>query len=208
MKTKLILLFVVFLPFISSAQHTTIGPELSFLLSNNSEFEFSSFNNKRASFSYGVNFARQLSNKIYLETGFQYLTQGAKYETCYTFPEGEPNKIVVKRDYVIVPLNVLYGIGPNNNIKGTLGLFGAYNVKAIQDYPEPIGGCNIGHPRDLTNNTEQFYLGLLTGLSYVVFSNEILEIELGLEYYKNLTQINNFVNNNSIGLSSKFNLKL
>jgi len=208
MKTKLFFIFILLLPFSVSAQKATIGPAFSFLLSNNSQFDFSSFDNKRASISYGINYSKQISTKFFLETGFQYLAQGAQYKSCLAFPEGEEHNIVIKRDYLIIPLNLMYGIGSTNNWKLSLGLYGAYNVKAIQDYPEPIGGCNRGYPRDITGNTERFYLGFSTGIYYIVFSNELFEINLGVDYFKNLTQINAFVNNNSFGLDAKFNLKL
>ena len=201
--------FILFLLPNAQAQKSFFGPELGVLVSRNSDFDFDFGLSRRYSYALGVNYTYQLNKHLYLNTGIQYLSQGYVGETCYIFPEGVSNKLIIKTDYLILPILVKYGFGKENRIKMALGMYGAYNILATQEHPVPIGGCLRFYPYDLRESVEDFYLGAIAELSYLILNKDLLNLELRLKHFNSITNVTFYdLSNSSYSLGLNFNFKI
>jgi hypothetical protein len=153
MKSKsAILTFLILQTSISNSfsQKVSLGSEVGIVSSINTDFNIINIENRRNSYFIGLNLNCKYYNRVSFTTGFQYLRQGYRHSTCYTFEEGVKNQLVGKIDYLAIPISANIHLLKSRRLITSFGLIGAYNIKAIQDYPKPIGGCEIYYEPDLT----------------------------------------------------------
>lgn len=194
MKTKLLLVIALLASQLLIGQKISIGPEIGVISSFDTGYKFTDFENRRTTYFTGVNVNYQLNKQFTVSSGLQYLRLGYQHETCYEFPEGVKNRLVGKIDYLILPLEMKYHFGNARKFYTTIGLLVGYNIKAVQDYPERIGGCEIYYFPDISGSVDDFGLGGNVGLGYTIFSNEILEVltEVNSNIVSEITQLESF----------------
>jgi hypothetical protein len=180
------IIFLVLISEILSAQKISIGIETGLVSSINSDYSLKDFENRRNSYYSGLNVNYHHNEKFTFMTGVHYLRQGYRHKTCYIFEEGVKNELVGEIDYLIVPLTLNFNFSKSKRILTSLGVYGAYNIRAIQDYPEPVGGCAIYYIPDLSDYTEKYSVGAIIGAGYRVFNKEKLEINTIVKYYQGL----------------------
>ena len=208
------MIFLVLISSTLSAQKLSLGIETGLISSINTDYCLTDFENRRNTYYIGLNVNCNLNERLSLTTGLHYLRQGYRHKTCYIFEEGVKNELKGKIDYMIIPLSLNVNIGRSNKFLTTLGLYGAYNSRAIQDYPEPIGGCKIYYIRDLTDYTNNYYIGGLIGMGYRIFDNDKLQINSMLKYYQSLSNtydnkhIENNRKNSSVLITLTINYKI
>ncbi|KAA3621895.1 MAG: PorT family protein [Bacteroidetes bacterium] len=194
MKTKLLLLIFFLCAQFLSAQKLSIGPEIGVISSFDSGYDLTDFEKRRSTYFMGVNVNYQISDHFSVASGLQYLRLGYQHETCYEFPEGVENLLVGKIDYLIMPLEIKYYLGKTNRLYTSLGLLIGYNIKAVQDIPERIGGCDFGYASDISGSVDDFGIGGNLGLGYTIFSNEMWDIvtEINANIISEITQLESF----------------
>jgi len=169
-----------------SAQKLIIGSEIGLISSINTDYNLTDFENRRNTYYSGLNVNYNFSERLTFTSGLHYLRQGYRHKTCYIFEEGVKNELAGKLDYLIIPLALNVNFGRSNKILTTAGIYGAYNIKAVQDYPEPIGGCLIYYIEDLSDYTYDYTLGGIIGAGYRIFENDKFQINSMIKYYQGL----------------------
>ncbi len=170
-------------------QKFSVGGEIGFISSINTNFKIADIENRRNTYYTGLSLNYKYDDRLSFTTGFHYLRQGYRHSTCYIFEEGVKNELVGKIDYLTIPLSVNIDLLKSRKLIATFGLLGAYNIKAVQDYPEPIGGCLIYYERDLTKSIKQHSLYGTFGIGYKVFKTENVVLISNIKYYQGLTNI-------------------
>ena len=173
-------------------QKFSIGGEFGVTSSINNDYKVTDFENRRNTHYVGLNFNYQYNDRLSFSTGLHYLRQGYKHSTCYIFEEGLKNQLVGKIDYLTIPISVNTHFLKSKKLIATVGLMGGFNVKAVQDYPKPIGGCEIYYIPDLSSSTQDFSISGIVGLGYKIIDNNKLELISYFKYYQGLT--NSFKN--------------
>lgn len=192
-KITLILILAIITPSLIFAQKISIGGEIGFISSKNTDYQLVDIQNRRNTYYSGINLNYNYNERITLTTGIDYLQQGYRHKTCYIFEEGVKNELVGKLDYLILPVSINFHIGKRNKFITTIGVYGGWNINASQDYPEIIGGCEIYYPKDISNATQKYIFGSLLGVGYNIYQNEKIEIKSLLKYYLG---ISNTMSNN------------
>jgi hypothetical protein len=169
-----------------SAQKLIIGSEIGLISSINTDYNLTDIENRRNTYYSGLNVNYNFNERLTFTTGLHYLRQGYRHKTCYIFEEGVKNELAGKLDYLIIPLALNVNFGRSNKILTTAGIYGAYNIKAVQDYPEPIGGCKIYYIEDLSDYTYDYTLGGIIGAGYRIFENDKFQINSMIKYYQGL----------------------
>lgn len=177
------------------AQNISIGGEVGFISSINTDFKVTDFENRRNTYYVGLNLNYNYTQKITFVSGLHYLQQGYKHKTCYIFEEGVKNELVGKLDYILLPISINLNLGKSNRLITTIGVYGGRNVNAVQDYPEPIGGCEIYYPSDISNVTSKLIFGGLVGMGLKIYESEKIVLKSMLKYYQGLS--NSMSNNHS-----------
>lgn len=187
MKTTILLILTIIMTASKLfAQDFSIGNETGIISSINSDYKVTDFENRRNTYYSGFNFNYKYSDRLSYTAGFHYLRQGYKHETCYIFEDGVKNQLVGKIDYLIIPATVNIHILKSQRLTATFGFYGAYNIKAVQDYPDPIGGCEIYYIEDLKDLTCNFSFGGIAGLGYKIIKNDKLQLIPMIKYYQGL----------------------
>ena len=189
MKNTFSLIFLLFISATLNAQHFSFGIETGVISSTSSEYNAFDIENRRNTYYSGLNATYSFNPKIAVTTGLHYLRQGEKDLTpaCYFYADGKRKVMTVKKDYLIIPLAVNFYMGETNKFLVTIGVFGGYNLKAFNDYPERMGGCDLGVPTDLTYTTTNFNFGGIVGAGYTVFGNDKLQITPMVKYYQGIS---------------------
>ena len=169
------------------AQKFSIGGETGVISSINTDYKVADFENRRNTYYAGLNFNYSYNERITFATGLHYMQQGFRHETCYIFEEGVKNELVGKLDYFILPISLNLSLGKSNRFIATIGMYGGINVNAAQDYPEPIGGCKIYYPRDVSDVTQKYVFGGLVGMGFKIYENEKIEFKSMIKYYQGLS---------------------
>lgn len=185
--TTLFVIMILMTTNVAFGQKFSIGGEFGVTSAINNDYEVTDFENRRNTYYGGLNFNYQYNDRLSFSTGLHYLRQGYRHSTCYIFEEGVKNQLVGKIDYLTIPVLVNIHFLKSRKLITTVGLSGGYNVKAVQDYPESIGGCLIYYPPDLTSYTKEFSLSGIVGIGYKVFENEKIELIPMIKYYQGLT---------------------
>ncbi len=172
-------------------QKLSIGGELGIISSINTDYEVSDFENRRNTYYGGLNFDFKYNGRLSFSTGLHYLKLGYRHSTCYIFEKGVKNQLVGKIDYLTIPVSANIHLLKSRKLIATFGLVGGYNIKAVQDYPEPIGGCEIYYIPDLTSYTQEFSLIGIVGIGYKIFENDKIELIPMVKYYQGLTNTYN-----------------
>ncbi|MCF8219304.1 MAG: PorT family protein [Bacteroidales bacterium] len=168
-------------------QRISIGSEAGFISSINTDYTITDFENRRNTYYSGLNVNYKYNHRLSFTSGIHYLRQGYRHSTCYIFEEGVKNQLTGKIDFLTLPLIANIHIGKSKRFVASVGLLGNYNIKAVQDYPEPIGGCLIGYPEDLTETTQNFGFGGIAGIGYKLFDNDNFEGIFMIKYYQGLS---------------------
>jgi len=184
MKSTIFLILIIITISPLFAQKISIGGEAGGISSINTDYEVKDFENRRNTYYVGLNLNYNYTEKITFTTGLHYLQQGYKHKTCYIFEDGVKNELVGKLDYILLPISLNYNLGKSNRIITTIGVYGGMNVNAIQDYPEPIGGCEIYYTRDISNVTRKLIFGGLVGLGFKLYESEKIVLKSMLKYYQ------------------------
>lgn len=184
MKKLIFILLSIFLSTTLVGQKLSIGGELGVISSINSDYKSTDFENRRNSFYSGINLNYKINEFLSFSTGIHYLPQGYKHCTCYIFEEGTKNELVGKVDYLAVPLTANISFLKSRKLLTVFGVMWSYNIKAVQDYPEPIGGCEIGYMKDISPFVQDFSLMGIVGVGYKLYQTEKLEIIPMLKYYR------------------------
>jgi hypothetical protein len=172
---------------ISFGQKFTVGSEIGFVSSINTDYKVTDIENRRISYYTGLNLNYISGDRLSITTGFHYLRQGYRHSTCYIFEEGVKNELIGKIDYLMIPLSVNIHVLKSRKLIATFGISGACNIKAVQDYPEPIGGCYIYYIRDLTPFIREYSINGIAGIGYKIIENEKYELISTFKYYQGLT---------------------
>lgn len=170
-------------------QKFTIGGEFGINSSINNDYEITDFQNRRNTYYGGLNLNYQFNERLSFSSGLHYLRQGYRHSTCYIFEEGVKNQLVGKIDYLSIPLAVNLHLLKSRKLIATLGLLSGFNINAIQDYPEPIGGCEIYYLPDLSSVTQDFSLSGIIGIGYKVLETNRVELIPTFKYYQGLSNI-------------------
>ena len=176
---------------LSFGQKFSVGSEFGFISSINTDFEIADLENRRNTFYSSLNLNYKYDDRLSFTTGLNYLRQGYRHSTCYIFKEGVKNELVGKIDYLAIPISVNIHFFKSRKLVSTFGLLGAYNIKAVQDYPKPIGGCEIYYTPDLTNVLKRHSIIGIIGLGYIILENDIIELTTNIKFYQGLTNIMN-----------------
>ena len=168
-------------------QKFSIGAEFGVVSSINDDYKLTDYEHRRNTYYAGLNFNYKHNERVTYSTGLHYLKQGYRHSTCYIFDEGVKNQLVGKIDYLIIPVTANISFLKSRNLIATIGLLGGYNIKAVQDYTEPKGGCEIYYARDLTTTTQNLSLSGIVGIGYKIFENEKIELIPMVKYYQGLT---------------------
>lgn len=177
------------------AQKISIGGETGFISSINTDYKVTDVENRRNTYYVGLNLNYNYTDKIAFSTGLHYLQQGYKHKTCYIFEEGMKNELVGKLDYILIPISVNFNLGKSNRLITTIGAYGGMNVNAVQDYPEPIGGCAIYYAENISSVTSKLIIGGLVGIGFKIYESEGMVLKSMLNYYQGLS--NSMSNNHS-----------
>ncbi len=172
-----------------NAQKLSIGSEFGFISSVNSDYKLAEIENRRNTYYVGLNINYNINNKLEFTSGLHYLRQGYKHSTCYTFKDGVKNELVGKLDYLILPIALNIYIGKSNKFFTTIGLYNGVNMKAAQDYPDQIGGCEIYYPKDISNVTQKYLFGGMFGFGYKFFENDKINLNSIIRYYQGFNNI-------------------
>ncbi|MDP2189165.1 MAG: outer membrane beta-barrel protein [Sphingobacteriaceae bacterium] len=178
--------FVVFLLTSTTAfgQKLSVGAELGAISSISESYESTDFNNRRHTYLAGVKLNYAYNTRLSFSTGLQYLRLGYRRTTCYIFEEGVKNELTGKIDYLVVPLLANVHMLRSRRLVFTFGLLPGVNIKAVQDHPDPIGGCLIGYIKDLRPYTQSFTLKGQLGLGYTLFETERLKGLVGVSFVR------------------------
>lgn len=177
-------------------QKISIGGEFGVTSSINNDYKVTNLENRRNTYYGGLNINYQYNDRLSFSTGLHYLRQGYRHSTCYIFEEGVKNQLVGKIDYLTIPASVNLHFLNSRKLIATFGLLGEYNVKAVQDYPEPIGGCEIYYISDLSSLTQNFSMSGIVGLGYKIFESDKVELISSVKYYQGLTNSFNYPDSN------------
>ena len=190
-------------------QEFSIGGEFGVSSSINNDYKVTDFENRRNTYYGGLNFDFKYNDRLSFSTGLHYLRQGYSHSTCYIFEEGVKNQLVGKIDYLTIPVSANMHFLKSRKLIATFGLLGGYNIKAVQDYPESIGGCEIYYIPDLTSFTQEFSLSGIVGIGYKIFENDKIELIPMVKYFQGLT--NTFKNpypGSSLNIDRKYSAAL
>lgn len=205
MKKVLTILILLIATTSSYGQKISIGSEVGIISSINTDYNITDFPNRRNTYYSGVNLNYNYNNKLSFTIGFHYLRQGYRHSTCYTFEEGVKNELVSKIDYLTIPITVNIHFLKSRKLITTFGLLGAYNIKAVQDYPKRIGGCYIYYIPDLTDFTRKYSISWTMGLGYKIFEDENVELISSIKYYQGITNTFNYPHNDiSLNFDKKY----
>lgn len=205
MKKILTILITLMATTSSFGQKFSVGSEVGIISSINTNYKITDFKNRRNTYYSGVNFNYKYDSRVTFTTGFHYLRQGYRYSTCYIFEEGVKNQLVGKIDYLAIPITANIHFLKSRKLITTLGLLGAYNIKAVQDHPEPIGGCYIFYIPDLTDFIKNYSVSGIIGLGYKVFETEKVELISSIKYYQGITNtFNNPYTDTSLNIDRKY----
>ncbi len=166
------------------SQKISLGSEIGFISSLNSQYDAMDLENRRNTYFAGLNFNYHFSDRLYLTSGLHYLRLGYKHETCYIFEEGVKNQLTGKLDYLSIPLLANYRI---EKVLVSAGVYMNFNISAKQEYPEPIDGCEIFYPRNLSENTMTMGFGGIVGLGYTIYENDLLQLNTMVKYYQGIS---------------------
>jgi len=219
MKSKsTILTFLIILTSISFSfgQKISLGSEVGFISSINTDFKIIDIENRRNSYFIGLNLNYKYNDRLSFTSGIHYLRQGYRHSTCYIFEEGVKNQLVGKIDYLTIPISANIHLLKSRRLITSFGLIGGYNIKAVQDYPNPIGGCEIYYEPDLTRTIKDYSVYGSIGIGYKLLDNDEFELISNIRYFQGLTNImkNPYPNitwvdrHSSLLLSIGFNYKL
>ncbi len=168
-------------------QKFSIGGEFGVISSINTDYKVTDFENRRNTYYGGLNFNYKYNDRLSFSTGLHYLRQGYRHSTCYIFEEGVKNQLVGKIDCLTIPVLANIHFLKSKKLIATFGLMGGYNIKAVQDYPDPIGGCEIYYIPDLSSSTQDFSISGIVGLGYKIFDSDKFELISSVKYYQGLT---------------------
>ncbi len=194
MKTKLLLLILFLCAQFLSAQKLSIGPEIGVISSFDDKFKFTDFEKRRTTYFTGINVFYQFNKQFTFSSGVHYLRFGYQYKTCYEVPEGVKNCLVGKIDYLAIPFEVKYHFGKAKRLYTSLGLLFGYNIKAVQDLPPSIGGCEFGYASDISGSVDDFGIGGNVALGLTIFRNDMWEVisEVNANIVSEITQLESF----------------
>lgn len=154
------------------AQKYSVGAEFGAISSVSQKFESPNFNNRRHTYVAGLKLNYAYNTRLSFSTGLQYLRLGYRHTTCYIFEEGVKNELTGKIDYLVVPLLANIHMLQSRKLIFTFGLLPGINIKAVQDYPDFIGGCQVYYTKDLRHSTSSFTWKGQLGLGYTLFETE------------------------------------
>lgn len=184
MKNSICLLFLLLFSATLSAQTVSFGVEAGMVSSIHNGYSLEKIENRRNTYLTGINFTYTFSPKLSVTSGLSYLRQGYRHPTCHEFEKGVKNELTGKIDYLIIPLNMNFHLGRTNKVLATLGLYGGYNIRAVQDYPEPIGGCKVYYIPDVSSFYNDFSMGGIVGAGYRIFENDKFELTPLFRFYQ------------------------
>jgi hypothetical protein len=173
----------------SFGQKISVGSEFGFISSVNTEYKIIEIEKRRNSYFLGLSLNYKYTERLSFTSGFHYLRQGYRHSTCYFFDEGVKNQLVGKIDYLSIPISANINLLKSRRLITSIGLIGGYNVKAVQDYPKPIGGCKIYYEPDLTRTIKHYSVFGSIGIGYQLLNNDKFELISNIRYVQGLTNI-------------------
>ncbi len=168
-------------------QRISIGGEFGVISSINNDYIVTDFENRRNTYQIGLNFNFKSNDILSFSTGIHYYKLGYRHSTCYLFEDGVKNQLVGKVDYLTIPVSANIHLLNSRKLITTFGFLGGYNIQAIQDYPEPIGGCEIYYIPNLKSNSQEFSLTGIVGIGYKIFETDKIELIPMFQYHQGLT---------------------
>lgn len=174
----------------------------------NSNYAMSDWDNRRQAFNGGINLSYSLRPRLSISSGFHILSQGYQHTTCYWFREEVKNRLVGKLDYLSIPLVVNLHAGKEGRLYFSAGLYGAYNIRAVQQHPEPLGGCDIYYIPDLSERTKDIHFGAILGLGYRILDLDAWQVDLRLRGLRSLGKIDEYRTSHSFLLNIGVNYSL
>src|SRR5690606_10888776 len=103
------------------------------------------------------------------------------------FEVGVKNQLIGKIDYLAVPVLANMHLLPSRNLILSIGFLSAFNIQAIQEHPEPIGGCDFGYISDLSDFTNDLSFSGMVGIAFTIFKTPQFEVISSLKYYQGFT---------------------
>jgi hypothetical protein len=173
----------------SFGQKLSLGSEFGFISSVNTDFKIIEIEKRRNSYFIGLGLNYRYTELLSFTSGFHYLRQGYRHSTCYIFDESVKNQLLGKIDYLSIPISANFHLLESRRLITSFGLIGGYNIKAVQDYPNPIGGCKIYYEPDLTRTIKQYSVFGSIGIGYELRSNDKFELISNIRYVQGLTNI-------------------
>lgn len=170
-------------------QKFSLGGEAGFVSSVNTDFTITDLENSRNTYYAGLNFSYKYDDRLSFTIRLHYLRQGYRHSTCYIFEEGVKNELVGKIDYLTIPIRTNIHLLKSKRLMASFALIGAYNIKAAQDYPTPIGGCLLYHATGLTKSIQQYSLYGSVGVGYKCLDGDKFELVPHIRYFQGLTNI-------------------
>lgn len=192
MRIILTFLTIILTATLTFGQKLSVGSEVGIISSINTDYETTDYENRRNTYYGGINFNYQYNNRLSVTTGLHYLRQGYRHSTCYIFEEGVKNELTGKYDYLSIPITINIHFLQSRKLITSFGILGAYNIKAIQDYPVPIGGCVISYIPNMADRTRDYSFSGIISIGYKIIEIDHCELITSLKYYQGLT--NSFKN--------------
>ncbi|MBK8830777.1 MAG: PorT family protein [Saprospiraceae bacterium] len=187
MKRILTFLFLFILATSAIGQKFSIGSEVGIISSINTNYNLTDYQNRRNTYYAGININYQVVSSLSFTTGLHYVRQGYRHATCYISENGEGIDLVGKFDYLSIPVIANVHLLKSQKLILSIGLLGEYNLKAVQDYPQAHGGCEIYYIPDLSDFTEEYSFSAIAGIGYKVLEKDKFELITALKYYHGLT---------------------
>lgn len=183
MKLFKCILFCLFSYVTLGAQNFSIGSELGFLSSIKSKYKITEFEKRRNTYYAGLNVGYQINNSLSLTSGIHYLRNGYKHSICGVSSTTAKNELIGKLDYIIMPLLLEIRLGKKKKILTSLGIYGGYNIKAVQDYPYQNYECGPYYFPDISASTPDFTAGTIFGIGYRIFKTETFQLNANIKCY-------------------------
>jgi hypothetical protein len=187
MKQLFTLLITILILSTLSGQKLSVGSEVGIISSQSLRYNLENIENRRNTYYAGINVNYSFNERFEISSGLHYLRQGYRYKTCYNFEEGVKNELVGKIDYLMVPIAFNMSWGKSKRFFTSIGFYGGYNIKAFNDFPEPIGGCMIAYQEDLSFIYKDFMLGGMVGAGYKILDTESYQLNSTVKYYQGLS---------------------
>jgi hypothetical protein len=182
-------ILLCFYPTGLTAQSFSLSPEIGFI-SSFEKLDYLPEISRRNTYFSAITAKYQLNDKTSISSGVNYLRQGLK-STFHDLGSIALNQhIILKLDYIMIPFVGNFQLFNSIDLYGTLGLYTAFNIRAINDrqnFPEPDDVYVL--PRNIREGyVQKIQYGGIIGIGYNFFETERVQLDITAKYYQGLRE--------------------